>query len=47
MKRVKYYGRDYFLEQAKLLAWYLRHGHSELEFVNKFAGLFELHHKNR
>ena len=37
MKRVKYYGRDYFLQQARLLSWYVQHGHSELEFVNKFA----------
>ena len=45
--RKKYYGKDYQLIQAHLLEWYVSRGHSELEFVVKFARLFELHHKNR
>ena len=40
-----YDGKEYFTKQARLLAWYVANGHSELEFVKKYARLYALHHK--
>ena len=45
-KRKKYNGRSYMKKQARLLSWYVKKGHSEMEFVNKYAVLFQQHHKN-
>ena len=37
--------KTYFTYQVKVMISYVKHGHSELEFVNKLAELFNNHHK--
>jgi len=43
--RKKYTGSEYFKKQVHLMRWFvIGHGHSENEYVHKFAKLFETHH---
>ena len=46
MSKIKYETtKEYIAKEVKLLSWYLNHGHTEQEFVTKFAVQYELHHK--
>lgn len=43
--RKKYLGSEYFEKQVKLMRWFVfRHHHTEQEYVDKYAALFEMHH---
>ena len=44
MNRIKYKHKEYFIKQAKLIKNYVKHGHTEIEYVDRFARLFYEHH---
>jgi len=46
--RHKYAGREYFSKQVTLMRWFVfKHHHTEQEYVDRFAVLFEKHHSIR
>jgi len=45
--RQKYVGREYFSKQVILMRWFVfKHHHTEQEYVEKYATLFEEHHSS-